>query len=432
MIMEKVINMKTEIVKEDSDYMYNLVQRIVNKVGPRMPCSTQEAEGATIIQKELEKSCDEVALEPFECHPKAFLGWIKLIVIMTPISMLLYLLLYFATEIIVFIILTSISFALVLLSILIMWEEFFNYKEFIDLFFRKKGSQNVVGKFKSKGDKKKIIIFSSHIDSALQFNLLKILKWGFIPIAFIAIIIILIWLVLSAISLLFMIIGQIEFKGLFFPTVFWLLIVGSPCFIGLFFFVPLGDKGNVVPGSVDNLSSCSVIAGLGRYLKIHRDIIPENTEIRLISFGCEESGLRGSYRYAAAHLEELQKFNAIVFNMDGLETPDKFAVIEYEPTTRTKHSEEIVQKILKAAEMNGIKAKRFGAGKLEKTVGRLSGGSDAAAFSKANIKAAFLNSADWKTRSSYYHQSTDTPDKIKKGTLENALRICITFISNEK
>jgi len=430
--MDEVINMKIEIVKEDSDYMYNLVQRIVNEVGPRMPCSSQEAEGATIIQKELEKSCDEVVLEPFECHPKAFLGWIKLIVIMTPISMLLHLLLYFATEMIVFIILSSISFALVLLSILIMWEEFFNYKEFIDVFFRKKVSQNIVGKFKSKGDKKKIIIFSSHIDSALQFNLLKVLKWGFIPIAFIAIIIILIWLVLSAISLLFMVIGIIVLKALFFPTAIWLLIVGTPCFIGLFFFVPMGEKGNVVPGSVDNLSSCSVIVGLSRYLNSHREIIPENTEIRLISFGCEESGLRGSYRYVENHIDELKKFNAIVFNMDGLETPDKFAVIEYEPTTRTKHSEEIVQKILKAAEMNGIKAKRFGAGKLEKTVGRLSGGSDAAAFSKANIKAAFLNSADWKTRSSYYHQSTDTPDKIKKGTLENALRICITFISNEK
>ncbi len=424
--------MNREISKEDSDYMYNLVQRIVDEVGPRMPCSPQEAEGAKIIKAELEKSCDEVVLEPFECHPKAFLGWIKMIVIMVPISMILHLLMQFASEMIWLITFSAISFVLVLLSLLIMWEEFFNYKEFIDVIFRKKLSQNVVGKFKSKGDIKKIIIFSSHIDSALQFNLLKILKWGFIPLAFGAIIIILIWLVLSAISLTFMVIGFIGLKAIFFPTVIWLLIVGSPCFLGLFFFVPLGEKGNVVPGSVDNLSSCSVIVGLGRYLKTHRDIIPENTEIRLISFGSEESGLRGSYRYVAAHLEELRKFDAMVFNMDGLETPDKFLVIEYEPTTRTKHSEEVVQKILKAAEMNDVKAKKFGAGKLEKTVGKLSGGSDAAAFSKSNVKAAFLNSADWKTRSSYYHQSTDTPDKIRKGTLENALRICITFILNEK
>ena len=426
------MQMNIEISKEDSDYMYSLVQRIVDEIGPRMPCSSQEAEGADIIKKELEKTCDDVVLEAFECHPKAFLGWIKLIVIMVPFSMILYLLMQLTSEITWLIMIPIISFILVLLPILIMWEEFFNYKEFIDIFFRRRSSQNVVGKFKPKGEIKNIILFSSHIDSALQFNLLKWLKWGFIPLAFGAIIIMLIWLILSTMTLVFTIIGFSGIRHVFFLAVVWLLIIGSPCFISLFFFVPLGEKGNVVPGAVDNLSSCSVIVGLGRYIKNHRDIIPENTEIRLISFGSEESGLRGSYRYVAAHLEELKKFDAMVFNMDGLETPDKFLVIEYEPTTRTKHSEEVVQKILKAAEMSDIKAKKFGAGKLEKTVGKLSGGSDAAAFSKSNIKAAFLNSADWKTRSSYYHQSTDTPDKIRKGTLENALRICITFIINEK
>ena len=117
--------------------------------------------------------------------------------------------------------------------------------------------------------------------------------------------------------------------------------------------------------------------------------------------------------------------------MDGLETPDGFHIIEYEPTTRTRHSEEVIEKLLRATELVGIKAKKFGAGKLEKTLGRLSGGSDAAVFSKANIKAGFLNSADWKHRSSYYHQETDTPDKIKRGTLENALKICIAFLLNE-
>ena len=73
----------------------------------------------------------------------------------------------------------------------------------------------------------------------------------------------------------------------------------------------------------------------------------------------------------------------------------------------------------------------MGAGRLEKALGRLTGGSDAAAFSKAGIKAGFINAADWKNRSSYYHQSGDTPDKIEKGTLETVLKICIAFLINE-
>jgi Zn-dependent M28 family amino/carboxypeptidase len=171
--------------------------------------------------------------------------------------------------------------------------------------------------------------------------------------------------------------------------------------------------------------------GLSKYIKNHKEIIPPNTEIRLISFGCEESGLRGSVCYCSDHLKELKKYDAIVVNLDGLETPDGFHIIEYEPTTRTRHSEEVVIKLERAAESVGVQAKRFGAGRVEKTVGRLSGGSDAASFSRSHIKAGFLNSADWKHRSSYYHQSTDTPDKIKPGTLENALKICIAFLSTE-
>jgi hypothetical protein len=370
-------------------------------------------------------------MESFNCHPKAFLGWIKLDMVMVVISFIFYFFFQLFTNYFTLLILALLSFIFILLPFIIMWQEFFNYKEFIDPIFRKKSSHNVIGKFKSKGELQKIILFSSHMDSALEFKLLKLLGWAFIPIAFIGIFIILLWVVLSFINLMFIIAGFLNLKSLFLIFSIWTLIIGSPCLISLFFFVPLGDKGNVVPGAVDNLSSCAVVQGLGRFLKQNNEFIPENTEIRLISFGCEESGLRGSYRYVSRHIDELKQYNTYLVNMDGLETPDNFHVIVYEPTTRTWHSEEVVGKLLKAAESVGVKAKKFGAGKLEKTLGRLSGGSDAAAFSKAGIKAGFLNSADWRTRSSYYHQSTDTIDKIRSGTLENALKICTAFLLNE-
>ncbi len=423
--------MNIELSKDDSKYMYSFLQRIIDEVGPRMPCSSQEADAAKIIKLEFEKNCDEVSEEEFTCHPKAFLGWIKLDMIMVLISIILYFLNQLFTSYSWLLIIAIISFLLILFPFLIMWEEFFNYNEFIDPLFRKKYSKNVIGKFKPEGELKKIIIFSSHMDTAIEFKLLKLLGWKFIPLAFGGIFIILMWLVLSFLNLIFILIGFLSLKSIFLIVMIWTLIIGSPCIIGLYFFVPLGDKGNVVPGAVDNLSSCSVVQGIGRYLKNNREIIPNNTEVRLISFGCEEAGLRGSFRYVTAHLDELKKYDAEIVNMDGLETPDCFHIIEYEPTTRTRHSEEIIQKLLKATELVEIKAKRFGAGKLEKTLGRLSGGSDAVAFSRAGLKAGFLNSADWKTRSSYYHQSTDTFDKIKKGTLENALKICIRFLLNE-
>ena len=420
------------VPKEESEFMYDFVEKIINEAGPRMPCSPQEAQAAEIIKKQFETSCDEVKMEKFTCHPKAFLGWIKLVVLLVFSSMVLYLLMQLFVDFITILIIALLSFSLVILPFWIMWEEFFNYKEFIDPLFKKKTSQNVIGILPAKKEKKKIIIFSSHLDSAIEFKLQKILGYGFIPLAFIGILIMLLWVGLSFLNIIFIIINPIALKAVFFETAIWLLILGSPSFIGLFFFVPLGDKGNVVPGAVDNLSSCAVVQGIARYLKKNPGLISDHVEIRLISFGCEEAGLRGAFRYAEAHEEELKKYDAYVINMDGLETPDGFHAIEFEPTTRTWHSEEVTEKILKAAKSVNVDISRFGAGKLEKTVGRLSGGSDAAAFSKAGIKAAFINSADWKNRTNYYHQAEDTPDKIKSGTLENAFKICLALLENEK
>jgi len=419
------------ISEEDSNYMYDFVHKIIDEIGPRMSCSLQEAETAEIIKNELEKTCDDVSVEGFTCHPKAFLGWIKLDMVMLVISILLYFISQLFTEQIWLLVIAILSFILVFIPFLIMWEEFFNYREFIDPLFRKRSSQNVIGKFKPKGELKRIIIFSSHMDTAVEFKLMKLLGWKFIPIAFGVIFLMLLWLILSFFHLTLIIIGFISLKTIFLNIMIWAFIIGSPFIILLYFFVPRGDKGNVVPGAADNLSSCSVILGMGRYLKKNRIIIPPNTEIRLISFGCEEVGLRGAYRYVEAHQKELKKYDTLVVNMDGLEKPDHIYIIEFEPTTRTWHSEEVIQKLSEATETVNIKAKKMGSGKLEKTLGRLTGGSDAAAFSKAGIKAGFINAADWKNRSSYYHQSGDTPDKIEKGTLEAVLKVIIAFLINE-
>ena len=198
----------------------------------------------------------------------------------------------------------------------------------------------------------------------------------------------------------------------------------------MLFFVSPGEKANKVPGAVDNLSAVAVVLGMGRYLKKHGDIIPDDTEIRLISFGCEEAGLRGAYRYAEAHEKELKKHDAELVNMDGIQSTKNLSVVEYEPTTRTKHSEEVVQKILDAADTVEIKTKKMGATFVEKLVGQISGGTDATAFSKAGIKAANISAMELKKFIKFYHQPFDTLEMIDEGALERALKVCIGYLVN--
>ena len=430
--------MQIEISKEDSEYLYEIIQNIIDECGPRMPCSPQEAKGAEIIKRELEKTCDEVTIEPFTCHPRAALGWIKIDVIMMLLSFSLFLLIQLLLDSFWLYFLSILASILSFLAILIAWEEFFSYKEFIDPLFKKRESQNVIGKIKPKDEIKKIIIFSGHHDSALQFNLLRYLKYGYEIIIFLGFGILFLWFFASIIFIVFSLFTAflditVIYQS-FFNFVIWLLIIGAIPILALFFFVSPGKRANKVPGAVDNLSAVAVILGVGRYLKKHNEILPKNTEIRIISFGCEEAFLRGAYRYVEAHLEELQKFDAECVNLDAIQSTNYLTFSDKEPTTRTIHSEEVVQKLIKAANLIGVKASiaSLGGGSfIEKLAGLMSGGTDAAAFSKSKIKASTITGLSMLKMVHFYHQNTDTPDKIEKGVLENALKICIGYIMNE-
>ncbi|MFX1431594.1 MAG: M28 family metallopeptidase [Promethearchaeota archaeon] len=413
------------------------MQKIIDECGPRMPCSPQEAKAAELIKKELEQTCDEVSIETFTCHPRAALGWIRIAIILVLSSFCLFFLIQmflYSNWIFIFSILASF---LAFLAVLIAWEEFFSYKEFVDPIFKKMESQNVIGRIKPDGEIKKILIFSGHHDSALQFNLLRYLKYGYVIIIFIGIGVMFFWCISS---ILFIILSIFTFTinlsllyEIFFNLAILLLIIGAIPVVSLFFFVTPGERANKVPGAVDNLSAIAIVLGVGRYLQNNKDLIPKNTEIRLISFGSEEAFLRGAFRYVEAHLEELKKYDAECINLDAIQSTSYLTFSDKEPTTRTMHSKEVVQKLIKAAEVAGVEAKIAslgGGGFIEKIVGLIGGGTDAAAFSKSNIKASTITGLNLLNMVQFYHQETDTPDKIEKGVLEDTLKICIGYLMN--
>ncbi|MFW9819511.1 MAG: M28 family metallopeptidase, partial [Candidatus Thorarchaeota archaeon] len=223
--------------------------------------------------------------------------------------------------------------------------------------------------------------------------------------------------------------------GIFFNLAVWLLIIAALPVIALFFFVTPGKRANKVPGAVDNLSAVAIVLGLGRYLQNNKELIPKNTEIRLISFGSEEAFLRGAFRYVEAHLEELKKYDAECINFDAIQSSDYLTFSDKEPTTRTNHSEEVVQKLIKAAKIVSVEVKIAGLGGgnfIENIVGLIGGGTDAAAFSKSNVKASTITGLNLLSMVQFYHQESDIFDKIEKGVLENALKICIGYLKNEK
>lgn len=430
--------MKIEISDEDSDYMYNIIQTIIDECGPRMPCSPQEAKGAEIVKNELEETCDNVDIEPFFCHPRAALGYIRLDVFLVILSFSAFFIIQLFLDTFISLILAFVVFGLNFLAFIIIWYEFFNYKEFIDPLFKKKPSQNVIGKIKADGEIKNVLIFSGHIDSQYQFNLLTYLKAGYGLVSLLGLGILFIWIGVSIVffflTLLAFILQFPVIYDMFFIIVTWCLIIGGIPLIFLLFFTSPGEKANKVPGAVDNLSAIAVILGLGRYLKKNKEAIPKNTEVRLIAFGCEEAFLRGAFRYVASHLDELKAVNTECINLEMIQDSNEIIILNYEPTTRTHHSEELVHKIFQTAELLDIKAKispMGGDGIIGKLLGKTSGGTDATAFTKSNIKACTFTSTDFLKAAEYWHTPRDTFDKIENGALEKALKLCIGYIIKE-
>ena len=424
--------MSIKISDKISSYMYAFVERIINECGPRMPCSSSEKKAAELIKDNLSEFCDITSIETFICQPRAFLGFIKIDVILVLVSLICFFLIplnliYFWTQI-----MTGLSFSLNVIAFLTLWNEFFNYNEFIDPFFKKRQSQNVIGKIVPNEEIKDIIIFSGHHDSALQFNLLTYLKIGYPIIILLGLGVMFTWLGVSLVIFVFALVS-LPVYDIFIIFVIILSIIGIVPLIGLFFFVTPGERANRVPGAVDNLSADAIVLGMGKFLKEHPEYIPKNTEIRLISFGCEEAGLRGAYRYVEKHLEEFRKKNVECVNMDAIQNLENISFIDFEPSTRTKHSEEVIQNLKTAARIADVNihdSSLSGNGLFEKLFGQISGGTDATAFSKSDVKAASILAIDMKEMMNFYHQPTDTLDKIVYGSLEEVLKICIGYLVN--
>src|SRR5271157_166021 len=216
---------------ENAEYMYNIIARIVNEVGPRAACSENERKAAALVQEELNQYCDETRQEEFTCYPRAFLGWIRIDIILLVVSVGSFLLTSFQG-----ILFPAISTALVLFAGLIMYKQFSRYEEWPPKFLPYKlgHSQNVIGTFKpTSGEVKKRVIFSGHIDSAFRFNLIHYTKAGY-AYFFLGGVIVLATTLLAYLVQLFLSIGNAAAPAInFFESFFSWAAVIEPAFMGV-------------------------------------------------------------------------------------------------------------------------------------------------------------------------------------------------------
>jgi aminopeptidase YwaD len=179
-------------------------------------------------------------------------------------------------------------------------------------------------------------------------------------------------------------------------------------------------NGGNVPGAADNLSASALVVAMCRFLVKNPAYIPEETEIRFVSFGSEEAGLRGSRRYVERHLEELKRLDVRVLNYEVVAHPE-IAILETD-VSGVKNDPEMVKSVVAAAERARVPYRA-------NTNPTSGGGSDAGPFSQAGLKAATLQPMKMPHQMlAFYHQKWDRPEVLTIEPLLNVLKLTLEWV----
>ncbi len=171
---------------------------------------------------------------------------------------------------------------------------------------------------------------------------------------------------------------------------------------------------------MDNLSASAVGLALCRFLVKNPAYIPADTEIRFVSFGSEEAGLRGSRRYVERHLEELKHLEARLLNFEMIAYPE-IGILTSDANGTVKNPPEMVKSAVAAAERAGVPYKLSSA-----TFGT---NTDAASFNKAGLKALTLFPFKFPQQTvAFYHTSRDQPDIMTIEPLFNVLKLTLEWV----
>ena len=389
------------------EYMRFVIQDICECIGPRPPCSPEEAECAQYLKERLGELVDEAQIEEFICHPGSYRAQFRL-PMLSIMCVTLFYWLYFLFQNALFLI---IPLCILIAAVIIIQTNIMLNVEFIDPLFKKERSTNVVGKLYPEGEVERRIVIGGHHDSNWEFPILR-KSWKLFGLLM-ALPIILNYFLLAA-FVLKLILHSLSNPYLFFLELDLTFLIFLTAFIPFLIygiFNTVSDRP--VMGANDNLTSLAVILALASHLK---KTSLKNTEIWLVSHGCEEIGDRGSKRFSRKHLDKL--IDAIVINIDmigGKNTQLRFITSEL---VFTKLSSEIADELAKIAKGLSIPHQK-------KMIGAYT---DSFAYAQNKIQSCSIVGFPEKGVPSHYHTREDTIENLEFDNLWDCFQILLKFI----
>lgn len=415
----KISEFPSAVIKENVDYTVKEITNVIKKYGPRESGNEACFDAEKHLKKELDQFCDETHFEEYQMAPKAFLHFTKLVSAAIILGFVICLTLVF-TNVISFFIAQCVFGILVAIGLFITAMEFLMYKRFMDPLYKKVTGHNLVATRKPRGEVKKRIVISGHIDSAYEWRHIYYLKdkgmgplmGGTIGGAFIS-------LIIAIVAVIANFVDMGAFGDFMLNYSYYIHIITVLFMITLFLFV---DFSTVSPGANDNLTGTYAAVCALRMLDM-AGVEFENTEVVAMITDGEEAGLRGAKAFAKDHFDEYtsQGVETAVLCVDTLTDLDYLNVYSKDMTGTVKHDEAFSKLVLDSAKEAGYDSAEF--------ANVFFGSSDAAAFTQAGITATCLAAMD-PAPADYYHNRRDSYDRLVPEAIETGYKVVLASILN--
>ncbi|MGN0521224.1 MAG: M20/M25/M40 family metallo-hydrolase [Eubacterium sp.] len=416
----KIADFPQSVIDENVDYTVKEITNVIKKYGPRESGNENCLAAEKHIKKEMDTFCDETRFESYKMAPKAFLQWTKFVSAAVILAVVVCAILVF-TSVINFFIAQCIVCGVVFVSLLITVMEFLMYKQFMDVFYKKIEGHNLLGVRKPKGEVKKRIIISGHIDSAYEWRhiyygkkspLMTILMAWTIVGAIAS-------FVISAVTIIANFVNMGAFGDFMLDYSYYFHFVTALAMVTLFFFV---DFKTISPGANDNLTGTYAAVTALRMLDM-AGVEFENTEVCAMITDGEEAGLRGCKQWAKDHYDEYVNsgVETAILCVDTLTDLEYLNVYNRDMTGTVKHDPKFSQLVMDSAIEAGHDDLKF--------ANVFFGSSDAAAFSQAGITATCLAAMD-PAPADYYHNRRDSYDRLVPEAIKTGYEVIISTILN--
>ncbi|MFZ4615046.1 MAG: M28 family peptidase [Rectinemataceae bacterium] len=378
----------------------DLTGSLIDSHGPRLVGSPSCLATADALHEEAARRADQAGVEDFTVHPGAFLGFIRLLVV-------LYLFAALCLPFAAWVSALATSLGMVVLVV-----GFILYIGLLDPFWPAVKGRNVMASLEPVGKARQTLIVSGHHDSARIFNfyvdrpeLYARRIYGGIG-SFAAI-----WLASLALALL-----GLPFAASLAVTVVFL--AGFALIAPLWTFA--AKEGT--PGAGDNLVASAVALEVLGHFRARRDAGAglDSTRLVFLSFDAEEAGLRGARAWARAHRAEVEATPTYCLNMDCLFSADAIQFLTTDINGSVRLSADFAELCRQSAADAGIASRTM-------PIAFLTGGTDAAELAKVGVETTTLIAMKWdnESRSRAYHTPGDTVAAIEPAVVEAAIGIAI-------